>query len=222
MSRRPNEQQGDSKPGAENPVRLEEASLIEEIKAGQTERFEELVREYQDRVYNACWRITGHLEDARDITQEAFLRAFQEIRNFRHESSFYTWVFRIAVNLALSHRRKAGRRRTVSIDQTLESDGTQAQNLAQRIADQTPAPEQGIVQAEMHQKAIRALQEIDVDFRIIIVLRDVEGFGYQEISRILDVQPGTVKSRLFRARAALKQAMDSVAHEKSPTRARHD
>ena len=221
MSRRQRDQQDSSRrqePASargEQPVRLEEASLIEEIKSGQTDRFEELVRRYQDRVFNACWRISGHLEDARDLAQEAFLRAFQEIGSFRHESSFYTWVFRIAVNLALSHRRRAGRRAMISLDQEYDAHGSQAQSLAGRVAGRDASPDERARQAEDHQRVARALQSIDLDFRIVIVLRDIEGFGYQEISRILDIQPGTVKSRLFRARSALKQAITEMTSPRS-------
>ncbi|MDO8631840.1 MAG: sigma-70 family RNA polymerase sigma factor, partial [Phycisphaerales bacterium] len=88
----------------------DDRELVRRVKSGQTEAYGELVRRYQDRVFNTCWRICGHLEDARDLTQEAFLKAFESLDAFRQESGFYTWIFRVAVNLSLSHRRSAGRR----------------------------------------------------------------------------------------------------------------
>lgn len=189
------------------PVSFEDAQLIEKVKAGQTEAFGELVRKYEDRVFNTCWRICGHLEDARDLTQEAFLKAFEGLATFRRRSGFYTWVFRIAVNLALSHRRSAKRRRTVSLDGDVA--GTQAEGLAKRISRQTDGddPRYSVSQAELQGCVVRALQALDDDYRAVVVLRDIEGFDYHAIGEILDIPPGTVKSRLHRARMALRQAI---------------
>ena len=190
------------------PVSLEEAELVEKVKAGQTEAYGELVRKYQDRVFNTCWRICGHLEDARDLTQEAFLKAFAGIAGFRHESGFYTWIFRVAVNLALSHRRKEARSHTVSLDQVSGAGGTQAEDLAKRIgAEHDDDPARAASDAELQGVAARALHTLDGDQRAVIVLRDIEGLGYQEIGMILDIPPGTVRSRLHRARMALRKAI---------------
>ena len=115
------------------PIVLEDVQLIEKVKAGQTEAYGELVRKYQDRVFNTCWRICGHLEDARDLTQEAFLKTFDNLASFRHQSGFYTWVYRVAVNLAISHRRSAKRRQTVSLDQG-------AQGVDQRVVQHVWRP----------------------------------------------------------------------------------
>ena len=190
------------------PIPLEDAQLIERIKAGQTEAYGALVQKYQDRVFNTCWRICGHLEDARDLTQEAFLKAFEKLEGFRHESGFYTWLFRIAVNLARTHRRNSARRRTVSLDGGPEVAGTQAENLARHVPDgATEGPDRSATRAELQGTVARALLALDDDFRAVVVLRDIEGFDYQEIAMILEVPPGTVKSRLHRARAALAEAI---------------
>ena len=208
LAQRPNSGRHDETHHPGRPIPLEEVELVERVKAGETEAYEHLVRKYQDRVFNACWRITGHLEDARDLTQEAFLTAFKEIARLRHQSGFYTWVFRIAVNLALSHRRKAQRRRTVSLDQTLGGEGTQAAELA-RLAGSNPGtdPAKAASDAELQGMVAGALQTLDADHRSVVVLRDIEGFDYREIGEILDLPVGTVKSRLFRARMALRQAI---------------
>ena len=186
--------------------------LVERVKQGQTEAYGELVRRYQDRVFNACWRICGHLEDARDLTQEAFLKAFEGLGNFRQQSGFYTWIFRVAVNLSLSHRRNLHRRRTVSLDAA--SAGTLAEELVKRespraaVRDESDDdPTRGLGEAELHAAVAGALQTLDDDHRAVIVLRDIEGFDYQEIATILQIPPGTVKSRLFRARIALQKAI---------------
>ncbi len=187
---------------------VEDAELVGRVQRGQTEAYGALVQRYQDRVFNACWRICGHLEDARDLTQEAFLKAFEGLAGFRRQSGFYTWIFRIAVNLSLTHRRNIHRRRTLSLDAG-SATGAQAEELVRRVhgeSDGDPARTPG--DAEMHAAVVAALQGLDGDQRAVIVLRDIEGFDYQEIAAILQVPPGTVKSRLFRARLALQQAID--------------
>jgi len=181
--------------------------VVEEVKAGRTDAYGELVRKYQDRVFNACWRICGHLEDARDITQDAFVKAFENIASFRQQSNFYTWVFRVAVNLALSHRRKNQRRRSVSWEGGAEASGTQAEGLA-RLADARAIdPAQSSGDAELRGAAAQALNALEEEQRVVIVLRDIEGLDYQEIAEILGIAVGTVKSRLHRARMALRAAM---------------
>ena len=193
--------------GGSRPVPLEDLELVEKVKAGETEAYAGLVHKYQDRVFNACWRICGHMEDARDLTQEAFLKALEGIAGFRQQSGFYTWVFRVAVNLALSHRRKAGTRRAVSLDQG-GATGTQAEDLARRVRG-SPGddPAARASEAELQGQVARALQALDDDHRAVVVLRDIEGFGYHEIGEILDIPTGTVKSRLYRARMALRVAI---------------
>ena len=190
------------------PVSFEDAHLVEQVQAGETEAYGALVRKYQDRVFNACWRICGHLDDARDLTQDAFLKGLENISSFRGESRFYTWIFRVAVNLALSHRRKAKTRQTVSLDQAATASGTQAEMLAKRVKDaQAENPQRAASDAELQGKVVAALQQLDSDYRAVIVLRDIEGFDYAEIGAILDIPSGTVKSRLHRARMALREVV---------------
>ncbi|RME36653.1 MAG: sigma-70 family RNA polymerase sigma factor [Planctomycetota bacterium] len=200
------------------PPPVEDVELIEKVRRGDIEAYGELVRRYQDRVFNACWRICGHLEDARDLTQDAFLRAFERLADFRGESRFYTWVFRIAVNLALSHRRQAQRRPWVSLDGA-NPDGSQARSLARRSADgSTDDPRDRVEEAELQGRVAHALLTLDPDHRAVIVLRDIEGMDYRTIAAVLDIPPGTVKSRLFRARSALADAVgkgeDRVARDR--------
>lgn len=215
MLERPNPRKGDVGGPTSESAQVEDRELVERVKRGQTEAYGELVRRYQDRVFNACWRICGHLEDARDLTQEAFLKAFEGLGSFRQQSGFYTWIFRVAVNLSLSHRRNVHRRRTVSLDAASAGTGTPAEELVKRESPRAAErdesdddPTRGPGEAELHAAVARALQTLDDDHRAVIVLRDIEGFDYQEIATILQVPPGTVKSRLFRARMALQQAID--------------
>jgi len=189
-------------------VRFEDAVLVERVRDGDMEAFGLLVAKYQDRVYNTCWRMCGHVEDARDLTQDTFFKAYQAIALFQGRSGFYTWLFRIAVNLALSHRRKAKYRRTQSLDGE-GNPGTGSEPLRDRVEDvSAPSPVGRAMAAEMHQQIERALDALDPDHRAVIVLRDIEGFDYAEIAGILDVAVGTVKSRLHRARAALRDELN--------------
>lgn len=187
---------------------FEDAALIEKIRAGQVECYGELVLKYQDRIFNTCWRITGNLEDARDLTQEAFLRAYERLDGFKQQSGFYTWLFRVAVNLSLTYRRTAKRRRVVSFGQLSAGEGTQAENLARQVERHgAEDPMARADQADLQARVASALHELDDDHRAVVVLRDMEGFDYRQIAEILAIPPGTVRSRLHRARAALREAV---------------
>lgn len=213
MSRRPNKQvltRNANETLAAEPVpavRFEDAVLVERAQGGDMSAFGLLVSKYQDKVYNTCWRMCGHVEDARDLTQETFFRAYQSLASFRGHSGFYTWVFRIAVNVTISHRRKAKHRRTQSLDRN-EDATTPADPLRDRVVDESaPQPASRVLVTELQQHVEKALDALDPDHRAVVVLRDLEGFDYAEIARILEVAPGTVKSRLHRARAALREQL---------------
>lgn len=183
---------------------LDDHALVSQVKAGQTQSFGELVRRYQDRVFNTCWRICGHMEDARDLTQEAFLKAFQGLDNYRQESGFYTWIFRVAANLAISHRRSARRTRTL-VEQQAVLLRSQADSLVRRMEHDATETSDSTCEASACTAAL--LHALDDDQRAVVVLRDMEGFDYQQISEILGVPTGTVKSRLHRARLILRDAI---------------
>lgn len=196
-------------------VPLEDLELVERVRGGESAAYGDLVRKYQDRVFNACVRISGNVEDARDHTQEAFLRAFARLAEFKGLSSFYTWVFRIAVNLALTEKRTSARRQTVSLDADPSIQGTQAAELGRRLGERSTAASEGAVtEAEIHGHLLRALQALDAEFRAVIVLRDIEGLDYQQIGEILEVPAGTVKSRLHRGRMLLRQAILPLISDK--------
>ncbi len=195
---------------AAKATKRSDASLIAELQGGDMTAFAELVHRYQDRVFNTVWRICGHAEDARDLTQEAFVKAYESIGSFRRQSGFYTWLFRIAVNVALSHRRSAKRRPTQSLDAPADPRlaGSQAATLAARMKEKTAHnPADGASESEIHGHVVAALHKLEEDFRAVIVLRDIEGFDYRQIGEILGVAPGTVKSRLHRGRMALRELL---------------
>jgi len=188
---------------------LEDGVLVRQIQAGQVHLYTELVRKYQDRIYNTCWRLCGDREDARDLTQDVFLKGLASIRGFRGKSGFYTWIFRIAVNMSISHRRRSVKRRTVSADDwSSGGDESQAGGLLRLVRDEVATdPSEAAMQRESHERVAKALADLDEDYRCVLVLRDLEGFDYQEIADILKLAVGTVKSRIHRGRLALRKAM---------------
>lgn len=190
--------------------RLEEASQIRSVQAGDVQAFGRLVLQYQDRVYNTVWRICRDPEDARDLTQEAFLKAYKAINRFQGGSSFYTWLFRIAVNLALSHRKKTGLRLVVSLDDRHDTTGrSRAISAAERVVDhRSPRQPRAAELGEMRLRLTDALDALDEQHRAVIVLRDIEGLDYRRIADVLNVRVGTVKSRVHRARVALRAEME--------------
>ncbi len=187
-------------------ARFEDAVLVRQVQAGETFAFTELVTKYQDRVYNTCLRICGHTEDARDLTQDAFLQAFESIASFRGKSAFFTWLFRIAVNMSISHRRKRKARNAASLQDekgTLNGPSSASQLTDERGVD----PSTIVEKAEQRALVADCLLQLESDQRAVLVLRDMEGFDYQEIADILEIPVGTVKSRVFRGRLALRKLM---------------
>ncbi len=189
------------------PARFEDAVLVRQVQAGELHAFTELVRKYQDRVYNTCRRICGDSDDAADLTQDAFLKAYRAIELFRGKSAFYTWIFRIAVNLSISHRRKRQVRRTVSLD--APGRGNKGESAPARLLRDEHAadPSDALAASDDQDRVLAALQELEADYRVAIVLRDIEGFDYQEIADVLELPVGTIKSRIFRGRKALAEQL---------------
>jgi len=190
-------------------TRIDEAVLIEQARSGDMSAFSRLVGRYQDRILNTCWRICGNLEDARDFTQETLLHAMTRLRSFQHRSQFYTWLFRIAVNLALSHRRKAANRPRLALH---SGDGDclgdqPGSRLPGRVAHEPDDPASRVSARELQQRVLQELDRLDEQHRAIVVLRDIEGFDYHQIGQILELPPGTVKSRLHRARMELRERL---------------
>jgi RNA polymerase sigma-70 factor, ECF subfamily len=184
-------------------------SLIVACRAGRTEAFGVLVQRYQDRLYPTMLRLTGSTEDALDLLQDAFLRAFEKLDKFQGESSFYTWVYRIAVNLALSGRR----RRKVTLRLTLpDHDAIDPQDESS-LSDPT-LPLELAERDELIQAALNALAD---DHRAVVVMKEFDGLRYEEIASILEVPVGTVRSRLHRARLDLRERLKGIVHEDAPT-----
>lgn len=183
----------------------EEADLLERCRHGDTNAFSRLVMKYQDRVFNTCWRMCGDRTEAEDLTQEAFVKAFQAIGRFAGRSQFYTWIFRIAVNLVMSARRKERRTGTISLDATHgRNGGRDDPPQADRLPAAGGTPAEQATGSEQKSLVLQALYRLDEEHRAVVILRDLESLGYDEIAEILEVPTGTVKSRLHRARLALR------------------
>jgi len=189
--------------------RLVEGQFIERLKRGEAAAFETLVNERSGEIYGLLYRLTENNEEARDLTQETFLRAFQSIQHFRGESDLRTWIYRIAINQARNRWRWWRRRRrdsTVSLDSSVENGGPTL--VATLRSENVPSPEQDAL-AHEREKALRvALKSLRRVYRETVILRDIEGFAYEEIATALDISVGTVKSRLARGRQELRRKLE--------------
>ena len=193
---------------------------FDRARAGARSAYGTVVRAYQDRLYNAVFRLVGDHDDAAEVTQEAFARGFEKMADFRGDSGPYTWLFRIAMNAAVSRLRRASRRKTVSLDALDSMGGGYATNYrgggggesrrgryADSIEGDGPTPADAAEQSEDHRAVVDALARLDAEHRALLVMRDLEGFDYKQMAEVLDLPLGTLKSRLFRARVALREQL---------------
>lgn len=182
---------------------IDDQDLVLRTKAGDRSAFEVLVRRYQDRAYNVAFQILRHHEDALDVAQEAFARAYLSIARFRGSAGFYTWLYRILVNLAIDQARARGKERPISLD-----DPQTATAQREPSAD----PSASLESKEMAEQIARAVATLPVQQRTALTLREVEGFSYREIARVMNCSIGTVMSRLHSARQKLQQALGDLAN----------
>ncbi len=181
-----------------------DAYLVEATLAGNRQAFGELVERYQDRLFNTLVRVLGSRDDASEVLQDAFVQAYTKLESFRGSSQFYTWMYRVALNMACSHRRRTARRRDEqSIDRIREVSGAEP-------VDSSLQPEQMALRSEQTDLVQAALLEISDEHRQILVLREMEDYSYETIAEILELPVGTVRSRLFRARLQLKERLESM------------
>lgn len=186
-----------------------EVQFIERLKRGDAAAFEILVNERSGEIYGLLYRLTENAEEARDLTQETFLRAFQSIVHFRGESDLRTWIYRIAINQARNRWRWWRRRRreaTVSID--APEVGGHLGLVATLKSNTARDPEQDALLSERERALKKALGTLKRVYREAVVLRDIEGFAYEEIAATLDISVGTVKSRLARGRQELRRKLE--------------
>ncbi|MFO7942461.1 MAG: sigma-70 family RNA polymerase sigma factor [Bacillota bacterium] len=185
---------------------MDEERLVDLARSGDVSAFESLVEEYDGRIYNMAFRMLGNPEDARDVTQETFLKAYSSLSRFRGDSSFSTWVYRIAKNACLDFLRRRSRGTVFSLDQPLD---TEEGELERQVPGDLPDPEEVALDSEVRRAVSEAIANLPPHHRSIIVLRDIEDLSYEEIAEVLEVELGTVKSRLYRARTSLSRVLGS-------------
>lgn len=187
-------------------VSFEEAALVTRLHAGEMDAFAELVHQYQPMIFSVIRRMVRDEEEARDITQETFLNVYRHFSHFRGESSLKTWLFRVAINQAHNAKRWWRRRRrseTTSLDESSDERGA----VGARLVSSSETPEAAALAHERRRQLERALAGLKQDFRIAVILRDIEGLAYEEIAAILEVSIGTVKSRIARGREMLRASL---------------
>jgi len=182
----------------------DDAEFIEKVRGGNGSAFEGLVRKYQNRLYTALVHISGSRQEAEDIAQDAFVQAYRKLHLFAGNSSFYTWLYRIAVNAAISRKRK--KRAEFSVEQTQAVTGDEPLDKSERVDERLLREER----ANIIQIALTRLPE---EFRVVLVLREMEAFDYEAISETLDLPVGTVRSRLHRARVQLKEILSKLMRD---------
>ena len=192
-------------------INIDDTVLVERCRAGDSLAMERLILRYQNRVYNVILRICANVDDAAELTQETFVKVIEGIDKFKGESSFYTWLFRIAVNLTLNYSKRNARFAVKSLDsEDYDCGGDTKQLLKDLLSDDSsPDPATLAQSKELCELAISSLMKLDDAHRTIIVLRDIEGMNYNQIARVLDIELGTVRSRLSRARNNLREALEA-------------
>src|SRR6202789_86489 len=199
--------------GAQAAARPEEAAVIAELKAGSEEAFASLIAQYHGPLYSLIARTIPDPCEAADITQDVFIKIYRGIGNFHGDSSLRTWIYRIALHEASNQRRWWCRhkRKEITIEQELSAQDGEAFCLKDTLVDQHESPFDLAAHAELREQVEAAVREVPEPFQTVVVLRDIEGFGYEEIAEILSIHLGTVKSRLMRGRAHLKARLAPLA-----------
>ena len=189
---------------------LKERDLIRRAKQGDMLAFEELILKHEKIVYNLALRMMNHGEDAKDISQEVFLKAYRSLSNFDERSAFSTWLYRITHNTCIDEMRKRKGKQSFSLEEELEHEEGSVQR---QIADEGDTPEESILRAEQKNEILQALDNLSEEHKAAIVLRDVKGLSYEEIAEILEVTLGTVKSRISRGRNQLKNEILKIREQ---------
>jgi RNA polymerase sigma-70 factor (ECF subfamily) len=194
-------------------IRAEEQDFITELKAGSEQAFALLLAQYSSPIYSLIARSLSDPTDTADVTQEVFVKVFRNISSFHGDASLRTWIYRIALREASNQRRWWGRhkRQELTIDAQVENDDGETFCMADALAASDASPYECAERAQLGERVVAALRTLPEAFREVVVLREIEGFGYEEIAEMLDVNLGTVKSRLTRGRIALRETLRNDA-----------
>jgi len=190
-----------------------DVALVERVRDGDVSAYDTLVRKYERQLFRIAQHITQNREDAEDVMQDAFLKAYEKLDQFQGNSKFYTWLVRIAVNESLMRLRKRRSGKMVSIDEDIQ---TEEGSMPRDFADWDPNPEQNYTQAELTEILRKTIQGLPRGFRVVFVLRDVEGLSTEETAETLGLSIPAVKSRLLRARLQLRERLTRHFRKKTP------
>jgi RNA polymerase sigma-70 factor, ECF subfamily len=193
-------------------AREDEPLLVAAAKSGDAAAFEELVNRYERKIFRLTMNITRNREDAEDAMQDAFMKAYAHLSSFQEDSRFYTWLVRIAANEALMRLRKR-RPGQFSIDEPIEGDDDL---MPRELEDWGPSPEQRYAQSEMREILNKVIDQLEPDFRVVFVLRDIEELSTEETAAAMGLSVPAVKSRLLRARLKLRQKLDRYFRHGEP------
>ncbi len=193
-------------------VNIDDTVLVDLCRQGDNDAMERLILKYQNRIYNTILKICANADDAAELTQEAFVKVIEKINDFQGKSQFYTWLFRIAVNLTLNYCKRNVKLGLRSLDVPAEGqDADAAGALKGFLCDEgTPDPALVAENKELCQIVLKGLMKLEDDQRAVVVLRDIEGMHYAEMADVLEISLGTVKSRLSRARSNLREMLEAV------------
>src|SRR3974390_1514653 len=185
----------------ESPAPVDEGELVQRARRGDLSAYDGLVQRYQERIYATVYHMTSNHEDANDLAQESFIKAFQALKTFKGGSSFYTWLYRIAVNKTINFLKQRKNKAQMSLDD-LDFNAEHDPDLVALISDKTPRRE--VALAELQEKLNAAMQKLSEPHRLVVTLHDVQGLSHEEIAEIMECNIGTVRSRLFYARQQLQ------------------
>ena len=193
-------------------INVDDAILVKQCWQGDSGAMERLILKYQNRIYNIILKICADPDDAAELTQETFVKVIENINNFQGRSGFYTWAFRIAVNLTLNYCQRNARLGFSSLDAEQEKYYSSTNQALKELLSDDSSPDPAVLaqDRELCEIAVRSLMKLDDAQRVVVVLRDIEGMNYDQIAKVLDVELGTVKSRLSRARKKLRQILEAV------------
>lgn len=201
--------------GLDRMQQLSDTLLIEQVRDGDRAALGQLLEKHQNRLFSIALRMVSNRDDAAEVTQDAMLKIIQHIDTFRSEAQITTWMTRIVMNQAITRLRRRKLRDHTSLDSTQSAASNttgQTSSLGKVLEDhREPGAEQRVQDSEMIEQLLSAIDRLDTDFRAVLVLRDLEEMDYQQIADTLEIKVGTVKSRLFRARVALRQEMQKIA-----------
>lgn len=183
------------------PAPTEDVELVRRAQNEDLRAYDELIRRYQERIYGTVYNMTGNHEDTNDLVQETFIKAHRALKSFKGDSSFFTWLYRIAVNKTINHLKQRRNRTSLSLND-LDFNAENDPDLVALVSDKTPQRDAGL--SELQQKLNEAMLKLSEQHRLVVTLHDVQGLAHEEIAKIMECNTGTVRSRLFYARQQLQ------------------